>query len=68
MQVTLKLTPTLFPLGHEVRSHFTPAPPRYGCDQAYNDRSNRAQHEKRAHGVLGVRAKDGPTIRPEATF
>ena len=26
---------------------------RHGRDQAYNDRSNLIQHEKRAHGVLG---------------
>ena len=28
---------------------------RYGCDQSYNDRSNRRQHEKRAHGIVGPR-------------
>merc|ERR1712130_822066 len=28
---------------------------RYGCDQSYNDRSNRRQHEKRAHGIIGPR-------------
>ena len=26
---------------------------RYGCEQSYNDRSNRAQHERRAHGIVG---------------
>ena len=31
---------------------------RYGCDQAYNDRSNLIQHEKRAHGVLGIRKEE----------
>ena len=30
---------------------------RYGCDQDYNDRSNRRQHEKRAHGVIGPRVE-----------
>ena len=31
---------------------------RHGCDQAYNDRSNLVQHEKRAHGVLGIRKEE----------
>ena len=24
---------------------------RYGCDNSYNDRSNRAQHERKTHGI-----------------
>ena len=28
---------------------------RHGCDQTYNDTSNRNQHEKRTHGALGSR-------------
>ena len=31
---------------------------RYGCDQAYNDRSNMRQHERRTHGVIGPRVKE----------
>jgi hypothetical protein len=31
---------------------------RHGCDQAYNDRSNIIQHEKRAHGALGIRKEE----------
>ena len=31
---------------------------RHGCDQAYNDRSNLIQHEKRAHGALGIRKEE----------
>ena len=32
--------------------------PRYGCDQSYNDRSNRAQHEKRVHGITSKRSQE----------
>ena len=31
---------------------------RYGCDIAYNDVSNRNQHEKRTHGKLFVVVRD----------
>ena len=30
---------------------------RYGCDMAYNDVSNRNQHEKRVHGKLFMTEK-----------
>jgi len=39
---------------HTVNVHTKtrPYPCRYGCDIAYNDNSNRNQHEKRKHGKL----------------
>jgi len=39
---------------HTVNVHTKtrPYPCRYGCDIAYNDNSNRNQHEKRKHGQL----------------
>ena len=48
-----------FASSHELKRHtmnahlkLRPYNCRYGCDMAYNDRSNRRQHEKRVHGAV----------------
>jgi|ERR1712126_270644 len=35
---------------------------RFGCDMAYNDGSNRRQHEKRVHGQLGTNKRKDQII------
>jgi hypothetical protein len=45
--------------GHNMSVHLKlrPYKCRYGCEQAFNDSSNRGQHERRAHGVVGGNCK-----------
>jgi len=49
---------------HDMNVHLKlrPYTCRYGCDQSYNDRSNRAQHEKRAHGITSKRSQEAVKV------